>query len=79
MDVKEGNDILQVRHVSYRYHGGIQGLSDVTLDIREGEIFAVIGSNGSGKSTLLHVMNGLTPPTSGAVLFRGREVSEKSA
>jgi cobalt/nickel transport system ATP-binding protein len=78
MDVKEGDDILQVRHVSYRYHGGIQGLSDVTLDIREGEIFAVIGSNGSGKSTLLHVMNGLTPPTSGAVFFRGREVSESS-
>jgi cobalt/nickel transport system ATP-binding protein len=78
MDVKEGNDILQVRHVSYRYHGGIQGLSDVTLDIREGEIFAIIGSNGSGKSTLLHVMNGLALPTSGAVLFRGREVSERS-
>jgi cobalt/nickel transport system ATP-binding protein len=76
--MKEGKDILQVRHVSYRYHGGIQGLSDVTLDIREGEIFAVIGSNGSGKSTLLHVMNGLTPPTSGAVLFRGSEVSERS-
>ncbi len=78
MDVKEGNDILQLRHVSYRYHGGIQGLSDVTLDIREGEIFAVIGSNGSGKSTLLHVMNGLTPPASGTLLFRGREVSERN-
>ena len=78
MDVKEGTDILQVRHVSYRYHGGIQGLSDVSLDIREGEIFAVIGSNGSGKSTLLHVMNGLTPPTSGTVLFRGKEVSESA-
>jgi cobalt/nickel transport system ATP-binding protein len=72
------NSILSLENVSYRYHGTIQALVDVSLSVREGERFAAIGSNGSGKSTLLGVMGGLIHPDSGKVFFRGQEVTAKS-
>ncbi|MGD0229304.1 MAG: ABC transporter ATP-binding protein [Syntrophorhabdales bacterium] len=78
MVMRDGKELLQVRNVSYSYRGDISGLKEVTLGVREGEIFAIIGSNGSGKSTLLHIMDGLIHPTSGTVLFRGSELSERS-
>lgn len=70
--------IISVENVSYSYYGKITALVDVSLDIREGERFAIIGANGSGKSTLLQVMNGLVYPSSGKVFFKGKEVSEKT-
>ena len=69
--------IFQVDGVSYSYHGIVPALSDVSLEIAEGEMLAVIGSNGSGKSTLLQVLCGLKHPEAGRVLFRGEEVTEK--
>lgn len=50
-------------------------LDDVTLELREGEIVALLGRSGSGKSTLLRCMAGLVEPTSGRVLYRGRPLS----
>ena len=78
MDMTGRPRIIEVRDVSYAYQGRIPALTGATFDIAEGEIFAVIGSNGSGKSTLLHVLDGLVYPTSGAVLFRGSEISEQT-
>ena len=65
------DSIIAVENVSYRYHDTIPGLSNVTLTVREGEKFAVIGANGSGKSTLLRVMSGLVHPNAGQVFFNG--------
>ena len=45
------------------------------MDVREGEIVAVIGRNGVGKSTLMRTLIGLLPPTEGSIVFRGRDVS----
>ncbi|MDI6727459.1 MAG: ABC transporter ATP-binding protein [Thermodesulfovibrionales bacterium] len=70
--------IIKTENVSYSYYGKIPALVDVSLEIKEGEKFAVIGANGSGKSTLLQIMNGLIHPSSGSIFFRGKEVSEKS-
>lgn len=70
--------IIKIKDVSYSYYGKIPALLDVSLEIKEGEKFAVIGANGSGKSTLLQIMNGLIYPLSGSVFFRDREVSEKT-
>ncbi len=70
--------IIKIENVSYNYYGRIPALADISLDIREGERFAVIGANGSGKSTLLQIMNGLIYPSSGHIFFRGKEVSEKT-
>ena len=72
------DEIISLQHVEYSYFGKIRALSDITLSIRKGEIFAVIGQNGSGKSTLLHILNGLLFPDSGVVRFNGTPVTEKS-
>jgi cobalt/nickel transport system ATP-binding protein len=72
------DDILAVKNISYRYHDTIPALVDVSLGIREGERYAIIGANGCGKSTLLRVMSGLIAPDTGRVTFQEREVSEKS-
>src|SRR4029079_15191997 len=50
-------------------------LKDVTFDVREGEVLAIIGSNGAGKSTLLKILSQVTSPTSGQIVLRGRAAS----
>lgn len=71
-------DIIKIENVSYNYYGKIPALVDVSLEIKEGEKFAVIGANGSGKSTLLQIISALIYPSGGNVFFRGNEVSEKT-
>lgn len=70
--------ILRTEGVGFSYYNRIPALVDVSLNIDSGERLAIIGSNGSGKSTLLQILNGLVQPSSGRVLFRGDEVTEKS-
>jgi cobalt/nickel transport system ATP-binding protein len=70
--------ILGLENITYKYHEKITALDNVSLSIREGERFAIIGANGSGKSTLLQIMNGLVYPSSGKVYFRDNEVSESA-
>jgi putative ABC transport system ATP-binding protein len=53
----------------------VRALSDVDLEIAEGELMVLLGPSGSGKSTLLNILGGLDRPTSGAVLFRGASLS----
>ncbi len=50
-------------------------LRGLTLSVDEGEVLAVVGESGAGKSTLLHLLGGLDSPTSGSVLFEGRDVT----
>ncbi|MCL4537107.1 MAG: energy-coupling factor ABC transporter ATP-binding protein [Nitrospirae bacterium] len=71
-------DIIKIENVSYNYYGKIPALVDVSLEIKEGEKFAVIGANGSGKSTLLQIISALIYPSGGNVFFRGNEVSERT-
>src|SRR5476651_2660716 len=68
--------LIELRHVSKSYVGADGGspvtiLDDVSLEIREGEMLALLGQSGSGKSTILRLMAGLTEPTQGAVLSHG--------
>lgn len=70
--------ILEARDISYSYYGRIPALNGVSVGIKEGGRFAIIGSNGSGKSTLLQILNGLVHPSEGQVFFRGKEVTEGS-
>jgi cobalt/nickel transport system ATP-binding protein len=71
-------NIFELDRVGYSYYGRFPALSDVSLSIAPGELFAVIGSNGSGKSTLLQILAGLLYPQDGKVIFDGNEVSEQS-
>ncbi len=66
--------ILVVRGLSATY-GPIRALSDVDLDVAEGEIVAILGSNGAGKTTTLLAITGLIRPTAGQVTFRGRDIT----
>jgi len=58
-----------------KYFGGLPALKDVTFQVARGEILGLIGPNGAGKTTLLNVISGIFPPSSGRILFRGRDVT----
>ena len=55
--------------------GGLKAVSDVSLRVMPGEIVSLIGPNGAGKTTTFNLISGVLPPTSGRILFRGRDVS----
>jgi ABC-type branched-subunit amino acid transport system ATPase component/ABC-type branched-subunit amino acid transport system permease subunit len=57
------------------FYGKSHILNDATLDVREGEIVALLGRNGAGKSTLLKSLAGLVPPASGTVEYEGRNIA----
>jgi cobalt/nickel transport system ATP-binding protein len=76
--MKPSEEIIRIDQVSYRYHGRIPALDQVSLSIGPGAKLAVIGSNGSGKSTLLQIICGLIHPEQGTVFFRDRPVSERT-
>jgi branched-chain amino acid transport system ATP-binding protein len=62
--------MLRVEHLNAHYED-LQVLWDLSLEVNEGELVALIGSNGSGKSTLLRVITGLLPPTQGRLIYKG--------
>ncbi len=67
------NDVLlAVEDISLAF-GGVQALSGISFDVREGEVRAIIGPNGAGKSSLLNVINGAYHPQSGSITFRGEK------
>lgn len=61
----------------YAGYGGKAVLNDVCLEVRDGEIVAIIGANGAGKSTLINAISGVLPITVGTVTFSGAVVSGK--
>ena len=65
-----GEVLLAVENVSLAF-GGVQALTDVSFDIRKGEIRAIIGPNGAGKTSMLNVINGFYQPNSGRITFKG--------
>ncbi len=66
---------VRFEHVSMAFPGVLAN-DDVTLDIRRGEVFALVGENGAGKSTLMNVLYGIHAPTDGKVFIGGQEVTD---
>jgi ribose transport system ATP-binding protein len=62
--------LLEFRSITKTF-GGTQALCDVSIDLREGEILALLGENGAGKSTLIKTLAGIHKPDTGDILFRG--------
>ena len=70
----ERHEKLRIDHLSLNF-GGVHALSDVSLEIRSGEILAIIGPNGAGKTALLNCINGFYKPQQGDIYFNGRQVA----
>jgi branched-chain amino acid transport system ATP-binding protein len=70
--------LLKIGHLEIRY-GDLIGVSDVSLDVPEGSVVALLGSNGGGKTTVLNAIAGLIPVHSGSILFGGQEIAGSSA
>ncbi len=71
--------LISVRHLTKEYNDGqIKALDDCSMDVKRGEVVAIIGPSGSGKSTMLRSLNLLEEPTSGSIIFNGTDLSDKS-
>ena len=64
--------VLELQHISKEYPG-VRALNDVSLQVKKGEILALIGENGAGKSTLIKTCSGAVIPTSGKIVVNGKE------
>jgi len=65
--------LLKLEHISKRFPG-VQALDRVSMDVRRGEVHAVIGENGAGKSTLMRILAGAEIPDEGHIIFEGRDI-----
>ena len=70
--------MLKVEHIMVNY-GDFQAISDVSLDMKEGEIVALLGSNGAGKSTTINTLSGMTDLRAGKITFMGQDISSTPA
>jgi ABC-type sugar transport system ATPase subunit len=66
--------LLSLRGITKSF-GAVQALSGIDLDLRAGEVVALLGDNGAGKSTLVKILSGVHPADGGTIRFRGREVT----
>lgn len=62
--------LLDARNVTMQF-GGLKAVSDVTMEVRAGEIIGLIGPNGAGKTTFFNCLTGQYKPTAGSVVFNG--------
>ena len=69
------DSVIRFEHVSMAFPGVLAN-DDISLEIRRGEVFALVGENGAGKSTLMNILYGIYTPTSGEVYIRGERVTE---
>jgi branched-chain amino acid transport system ATP-binding protein len=69
--IAKGETLLDVRDVSLSF-GGVNAITDISFDVRKGEIRAIIGPNGAGKTSMLNVVNGFYTPQQGTIVFRGK-------
>ena len=69
---KIGGVVMEMKNITLRF-GGVMAISNISFDVREGEIRAIIGPNGAGKSSMLNVISGFYNPQEGEVLYKGQK------
>lgn len=78
MSTTQGMPLYRIENLSKRF-GGLVAVSDLTMEIREGEILGLIGPNGAGKSTTFNLISGFYKPTTGVLTFDGKVVTGQSS
>src|SRR6266511_564780 len=73
IDSVDDQTLLAVESISKAF-GGVQALSEVSLEVRKGEIRAIIGPNGAGKTTLINLISRVYPPDRGKIFFAGQDI-----
>ena len=68
---------LELQNISYSYEKGKSILSNISVELEAGKLYAVLGPSGSGKTTLLSLLGGLDTPTQGNVMFDGEDITAK--
>lgn len=66
--------ILEVKNIC-KYFGGLHAVENVSMQVKEGEVFGIIGPNGAGKTTFFNLCAGVFPVTKGAIYFKGEEIT----
>ncbi len=69
--------LLSVQHLTRRF-GGLTAVDDVSLDIKQGQIFSIIGPNGAGKTTVFNLITGIYKPSSGTIQLDGKSIAGKT-
>jgi tungstate transport system ATP-binding protein len=69
--------LIKLKEVT-KHYGEVTALDDVSLEVKEKEIFTVLGPNGSGKTTMLRIMASIVEPTSGEVFFGGEKINNSN-
>jgi len=72
--VSEDKAKLKLEHLHLSF-GGVHALTDISLDVREGEILSIIGPNGAGKTCVLNCINGFYRPQQGNIYFEGQDIT----
>ena len=70
--------MLSVQQVDV-FYGDAQALADVSLEVPDGELVALIGANGAGKSSLIRAIAGMERPRAGKIMFRGQDITGKDS
>ncbi len=73
-----GNSILRAEHVTFSYNSKKQILTDISFDIKEGEMISIVGRNGAGKSTLSKLICGFEKNHEGKIFFKGEDIANKT-
>ena len=69
---QQGSPLLEMTGISKSFPG-VRALDDVSLELGNGEVLALVGENGAGKSTLMRILGGIYPPDAGTIFLNGRE------
>jgi branched-chain amino acid transport system ATP-binding protein len=70
-------NVLEIGNVTKRF-GNLVAVRDVSLNVAKGELCAIIGPNGAGKTTFFNLISGFFPPTSGSIIFDGKDITRLS-
>jgi branched-chain amino acid transport system ATP-binding protein len=74
MDIQTNSPILEVANISLNF-GGVRALTDVSFNVKKGEILSIIGPNGAGKTCILNCINQFYQPQKGEIRFMGQKIS----